>query len=65
MREIHLHDRRLDGSYHDVLGMGDVDVGKYIRKFAGHDVHFTLEIRPREAAYESLLMIEALWEKLS
>lgn len=64
LMEIHLHDRRPDGSYHDVLGRGDVDVGKYIRKFAGHDVHFTLEIRPREAAHESLLLIEGLWEKL-
>ena len=64
VREVHLHDRRPDGTYHDMLGHGEVDVRKYLRMFAPHDVHFTLEIRPRENAHRSLLLIERLWEEL-
>ena len=64
VREIHLHDRRPGGTYHDVLGQGDVDVEKYLRWFADRDVHFTLEIRPREEAHKSLQYIQGLWESI-
>jgi len=64
VREAHLHDRRPGGLFHDVLGFGEVDVGKYLRMLAPHDVHFTLEIRPRENAYQSLLWLERLWNEL-
>lgn len=64
VREVHLHDRRPEGRYHDILGYGGVDVGKYLRMFEPHEVHFTLEIRPREDAYRSLLYVERLWEDL-
>jgi len=64
LREVHLHDRRQGGLYHDVLGHGQVDMEKCLKMFAPHDVHFTLEIRPRENAHESLLFIERLWEEL-
>jgi len=63
VREVHLHDRRPGGTYHDVLGQGEVDVGKTIRTFAPLNVHFTLEIRPREGAYESLMLIRKIWEE--
>jgi len=64
IREIHLHDKRPDGTYHDILGHGEVDVEKYLLMFAPHDVHFTLEIRPRENAHKSLLHIQGLWKEL-
>ena len=47
-----------------MLGFGEVDVRKYLRMLAPHDVHFTLEIRPRENAYQSLLWLERLWNEL-
>lgn len=64
VREVHLHDKRPGGRYHDTLGHGDVDVKKYLRWFAKKDVHFTLEIRPREEAYRSLLLVKKIWKKI-
>lgn len=64
VREVHLHDRRPGGTYHDVLGQGEVDIGKVIRTFAPLDAHFTLEIRPREGAHESLMLIRRKWEEI-
>jgi sugar phosphate isomerase/epimerase len=64
VREAHLHDRRPGGHYHDMLGQGGIDAGKYLRVLAPQDVHFTLEIRPRENAHRSLVWIRGLWEEL-
>lgn len=64
LKEAHLHDRRPGERYHDTLGSGDVDVAKYLRLLAPEDVHFTLEIRPREDAHRSLLYVEELWKSL-
>ncbi len=64
VREAHLHDKRPGGMFHDVLGSGVVDVGRYLRMLAPHDVHFTLEIRPRENAHRSLLFLEKFWREL-
>lgn len=64
VREAHLHDRRPGGHFHDILGHGIVDVEKYLRMLAPHDIHFTLEIRPRENAYHSLLWVQELWDEL-
>jgi len=64
VREVHLHDRRPGGRFHDVLGYGEVDVRRHLHTMAPHDVHFTLEIRPREKAYESLLWLERLWNEM-
>ena len=64
VREAHLHDKRPGGTFHDILGQGEVDVERYLRMLAPHDVHFTLEIRPREDAYRSLLYVERLWEEI-
>lgn len=64
VREAHLHDKRPGGTFHDILGYGEVDVERYLRMLAPHDVHFTLEIRPREDAYRSLLWVERLWKEI-
>ena len=64
VREAHLHDRRPGGRYHDILGQGDVNFKRYLELLAPLDVHFNLEIRPREEAYRSLLWLKALWEEL-
>ncbi len=64
VREVHLHDRRPGGTYHDILGQGEVDVGRCLRLLAPRGVHFTLEIRPREKAHDSLLLIRRLWEEV-
>ena len=64
VREAHLHDRRPGGRFHDVLGHGGVDVRKYLLMFAPRDVHFTLEIRPRENAHASLLLVKDIWEEI-
>jgi len=47
---------------HDQLGVGSLDYGRYLKLLAPYDVHFTLEIRPRENAYKSLLKIKDLWK---
>jgi sugar phosphate isomerase/epimerase len=62
IRECHLYDRRPGGYGHDQLGAGSLDYGRYLKLLAPHDVHFTLEIRPRENAYTSLLKIKELWK---
>ena len=62
VRECHLHDRRPGGHGHDQLGVGSLDFSRYLKLLAPHDVCFTLEIRPRENAYQSLLKIKSLWE---
>jgi sugar phosphate isomerase/epimerase len=65
VREVHLHDRRPGGRYHDALGRGDLDVAKYLNRYRGSDVCFTLEIRPRESAYRSLRLLEEMWFEAS
>ena len=61
VRECHLHDMRPGGRGHDRLGVSDLDFMEYVRLLAKHDVCFTLEIRPRENAYESLMMLKQAW----
>jgi len=62
VRECHLYDMRPGGYGHDQLGAGSLDYGRYLKLLAPYDVHFTLEIRPRENAYKSLLKIKDLWK---
>jgi sugar phosphate isomerase/epimerase len=64
VREAHLHDRRPGGAYHDVLGQGVIDHASFLRMLAPHDLHFNLEIRPRENAYTSLLWLKNLWKEI-
>jgi len=61
VREVHLHDKKPGGMYHDALGRGSLDVAKYINRYRDSDVCFTLEIRPRESAYRSLKLLEEMW----
>ena len=63
VRELHLHDKRPDGPAHDLLGLGGVDLKRYLRLFA--DVpNYTIEVRPREKAYKSLLWLRNHWLRL-
>jgi len=64
IREAHLHDRRPGGRFHDALGHGEVDFRRYLELLAPLDVHFNLEIRPREDAYSSLQWLRALWKEI-
>jgi len=54
VKECHLHDQKPGKHSHDLLGVGNIDFSRYLRILAPRDVHFTLEIRPREKAMESL-----------
>jgi len=54
VRECHLHDQKPGKSSHDTLGAGNIDIPRYLKILAPQDVHFTIEIRPREKALESL-----------
>ncbi len=54
VRECHLHDVTGRGQ-HQVVGTGCVDFGKYLSVLAGRGVDFTVEVRPRELALESLV----------
>lgn len=49
------------GHGHDLLGVSDIDFPYYLKLLAPHDIHFTLEIRPRENAYKSLCSIKKHW----
>jgi len=54
VKECHLHDQKPGKHSHDVLGVGNIDFSRYLKILLPQDVHFTLEIRPREKAFESL-----------
>jgi len=53
VRECHLHDVTGRGQ-HQVVGTGCVDFGKHLSVLADREVNFTVEVRPRELALESL-----------
>jgi sugar phosphate isomerase/epimerase len=60
VKECHLHDQKPGKHSHDVLGVGKIDFPKYLKLLAPQDVHFTLEIRPRENALKSLRILEEM-----
>jgi sugar phosphate isomerase/epimerase len=60
VKECHLHDQKPGRYSHDILGVGKIDFPRYLRLLAPQDVHFTLEIRPREAALKSLKILEEM-----
>lgn len=60
VRECHLHDQRRGRHSHDMLGVGEIDFSPYLKLFAPEDVYFTLEIRPREKALESLRILKGM-----
>jgi len=63
VKECHLHDRRPGGHAHDLLGVGNIDFSRYLRMLMPLDVHFTLEIRPRENAVRSLNILKQMLNK--
>ncbi len=64
IRECHLHDRELGKHSHNILGVGRIDFPRYLRMLVPQEVHFTLEIRPREDALKSLKILEDTLGKL-
>ena len=62
--ECHLHDQKPGKYSHDVLGVGKIDFSHYLRLLLSQNVHFTLEVRPREDAFKSLKILENILEKL-
>ncbi len=57
VRECHLHDQKPGKYSHDILGVGQIDFSHYLKYLAPKDVHFTLEVRPRENALKSLKIL--------
>jgi len=62
--ECHLHDQKPGKYSHDILGAGKIDFSRYLRMLLPQNVHFTLEVRPREDAFKSLKIVESILEKL-
>ncbi len=65
VRECHLHDQKPRKHSHDTLGVGKIHFSRYLRLLVAKNVHFTLEIRPREDAFKSLKILEDMLENLS
>ncbi len=64
VRECHLHDQKPGKHSHDILGVGRIDFSRYLKMLMPHDVHFTLEIRPREDALRSFGILKNTLSKL-
>lgn len=64
VRECHLHGQRTGRPSHDVIGVGKIDFSRYLKILIPRDVHFTLEIRPREDALKSLKKLRDLINSL-
>ena len=64
VRECHLHDQKVGKPSHDSLGAGKIDFYRYLKILLPHDIHFTLEIRPRDEAVESLKTLENMLTNL-
>jgi len=60
IRECHLHDQKPGKYSHDILGVGKIDFSHYLKLLVPQDVHFTLEVRPRENAFKSLKILEEM-----
>lgn len=64
VRECHLHDQKPRKHSHDMLGVGKIRFSRYLNLLVPKNVHFTLEIRPREDAFKSLKMLEDMLKNL-
>lgn len=64
VRECHLHDQKPRKHSHDILGVGKIDFSRYLKLLVPRNVHFTLEIRPREDAFKSLKILMDMLENL-
>lgn len=62
--ECHLHDQKPRKHSHDILGVGKIDFSRYLKLLLPKNVHFTLEIRPREDAFKSLKILRDMLENL-
>ena len=64
---VHIHDIDPTLGSHQVVGEGVVDFERYLRFLGGlpNKPHYVFEVRPREAAHESLLSIGRLLEVLN
>ena len=58
VKECHLHDQKPGKYSHDILGVGKIDFSHYLKILVPQDIHFTLEIRPRENALKSLKILK-------
>jgi sugar phosphate isomerase/epimerase len=58
VRECHIHDQRPGKYSHDAVGVGKIDFSHYLNMMLPMDVHFTIEVRPREDALKSLKTLE-------
>lgn len=64
VKECHVHDQKAGKHSHDVVGVGNIDFSHYLELLLPLDVCFTLEIRPREEALESLRILISMVKKL-
>lgn len=64
VKECHVHDQKAGKHSHDVIGAGNIDFSRYLRLLLPREVCFTLEIRPREKALESLRILVGMVEEL-
>ena len=64
VKECHLHDQKSGKPSHDLLGAGKIDFSRYLKVLFPQDIHFTLEIRPREEALKSLKTLEDMLARL-
>ena len=60
VKNVHIHDNKGDWDEHAVIGSGTVDFQKYFKIFENMDVYFTLEIRPKEKALQSLEILKEM-----
>jgi len=62
VKQVHLHDIR-DGQGHRVIGSGQLDFMRFLPRLAAAAVmEYTIEVRPREKALESLQNLKKLLE---
>ncbi len=64
VRECHLHGQKPRKYSHDIIGVGKISFSRYLKMLVPQDVHFTLEIRPREDALKSLKILKEMLGKL-
>ena len=64
VRECHLHGQKLGKYSHDIIGVGKINFSHYLKILVPQDVHFTLEIRPRENALKSLKILKEMLRRL-
>ncbi len=65
VRQVHLHDLRVDDHSHKVVGSGGIDFLRFLPDLAQANViDFCIEVRPREKALESLVALRGISERM-